>query len=329
MPTHLAHCALYARRLAARALPALAALLVLAAGMAVMQPAAAQQRFEPRGQGRGGGGAGEAASVMDRQAGLVRRAVEALEPRTPGRTNVYFVGAALYATQDVFIRELKSARSIVDERLGTRGRSLLLINHRSTVADTPLASVTNLEDTLGQLSQVMDREQDILFLFLTSHGTRGVLQVDFPRYNLRDLTSERLAQALRRSGIRNKVVVISACYSGSFIPALRDESTMVITASSASRTSFGCSNEREWTYFGDAFFDRALRRTSDLFKAFDLAKGTIDRWEREQGLTPSQPQLYAGEAIRDKLATLRPLASLREPVSELPAPRRVQREAVR
>ncbi|HEV7392919.1 MAG TPA: C13 family peptidase [Burkholderiales bacterium] len=59
------------------------------------------------------------------------------------------------------------------------------------------------------------------------------------------LSASELGKLLKESGIRHKVVVISACYSGGFIDAVRSDHTLVITAARHDRTSFGCSDENE------------------------------------------------------------------------------------
>jgi hypothetical protein len=69
---------------------------------------------------------------------------------------------------------------------------------------------------------------------------------------------------LDRTGVRHKVVIISACYSGVFIPRLAEADTLVITAADANHSSFECRDKAKWTYFGDAFFNVALRRAQSL-----------------------------------------------------------------
>ena len=76
------------------------------------------------------------------------------------------------------------------------------------------------------------------------------------------------------------MVVISACYSGVFLPALAKPATLVITAADANHTSFGCADEAKWTYFGNAFFEAALRRTETLEQAFAMAR----RLAKEEGI---------------------------------------------
>ena len=70
------------------------------------------------------------------------------------------------------------------------------------------------------------------------------------------LTAEALADILRESQIRWKVLVISACYAGAFIEPLRDPYTVIITAAAPDKTSFGCNDRRALTYFGRGVLSR-------------------------------------------------------------------------
>jgi hypothetical protein len=235
--------------------------------------------------------------VFDRQALLLDRAFDRLLPSDAERPHLYFVGFAGYGREAVFKREVIAVRQLFDDRFGTTGRSIALINHRSTLEEFPLASVGNLASVLERLGQVMNRDKDVLFLFLTSHGDKGLLAVDMPGFGLISLTPERLASILERSGITNRLIVVSACHSGSFIPALAGPRTLVIAAAHADRTSFGCNDQREWTYFGDAFFNRSLRAETSLPKAFARAQELISEWEQRDRLLPSLPQIAGGEEL--------------------------------
>ncbi len=237
-----------------------------------------------------------------RQPRLVAQALARLEKSRPGRPEVYFVAAGSYAGQEVFRREASSARRIVDERLQTSGRSILLLNNRRTLEDLPLASTTNLDAVMDGLAGIMDADKDVLVLFVTSHGSEGLISISFPEFSLNDLTPARLSQALARSRVKNRVVILSACHSGSFMRALEDSHTLVLTAARADRTSFGCADENEWTYFGDALFNHGLRETTSFVAAFDIAKARIAAWEARDGITASEPQIALGDGIRAKLA---------------------------
>src|SRR5262249_17272228 len=84
----------------------------------------------------------------------------------------------------------------------------------------------------------------------------------------------------------------------------KDEDTILITAASASQPSFGCAPERDWTYFGDAFFNHAMREKTGLVPAFQRAKKLVTEWELRDQQKPSDPQLYVGSNAAQLLATI-------------------------
>jgi hypothetical protein len=247
----------------------------------------------------------DAQAIHARQPQLLKETLAKIKPTARDRPQLYFVGVAGFGSQAVFMREVRAVRELFDRRFGTLGRSIALINHESTLHDVPLATIVNLEHVLLHLGQrVMDADRDTLFLFMTSHGEAGEFAIQMPRIALAQLTPVRLKLMLDRSGIRNRVIVISACHSGSFISALADAHTLVMTAARADRSSFGCEDQRRWTYFGDAYFNRALREESSFTRAFANAKRTIRLWEAAERLKPSLPQIAGGEALGPALAAV-------------------------
>jgi hypothetical protein len=96
--------------------------------------------------------------------------------------------------------------------------------------------------------------------------------------------------------------VISACYAGGFIEPLKDPDTVLITAAAADRTSFGCSDDRDLTYFGEAFYRDALPRATSLQDAFQLARAAIATREQAEHVTASDPQAYFGARIVQRLS---------------------------
>ncbi|HLU77651.1 MAG TPA: C13 family peptidase [Burkholderiales bacterium] len=243
--------------------------------------------------------------VFHLQAYLLEEALGHLEPERAGRPDLYFLGVASDASQDVFVREVMAVRQLFDRRFGTAGRSLVLANSPQTLADVPIATATNLRLALERFAQVMNPQEDILFLFITTHGdAQHELAFDLPPLNLQQLRPATLARMLRESGIKWKVLVVSACYSGGFVEPLRDEDTVVITAADADSASFGCESGRDYTYFGRAYFGEALRGTYSFTDAFAQARESVLARERAEDLEPSSPQIHVGAAIRPKLAQL-------------------------
>jgi hypothetical protein len=247
----------------------------------------------------------DAGGIEGRQNRLLAAALAGLAPERPGWTDLYFVGFAGDGTEDVFLHEAQAARALLDRRFGTAGRSLLLANNPATVETVPLATIGNLARALAGVGARMDRENDVLFLFLTSHGAEGGwLSTRFEPVRPRAFVARQLDAALDDAGIRWRVIVISACFSGGFIVPLADPNSLIITAARADRPSFGCGHDGQFTYFGDAFFGRALPATDSFVDAYDAAKAQVATWEKAKGFQPSLPQLYVGDAIEAKLAEI-------------------------
>jgi len=122
---------------------------------------------------------------------------------------------------------------------------------------------------------------------------------------LSDLPADELATVLSPLKNRDKIIVISSCYSGGFIPALKDERTLIMTASRADRVSFGCSEEANFTYFGDALFAQALNQTDDLEQAFKLARATVAERELADSFEASEPQIWAPKTVLSHWQLLR------------------------
>ena len=239
------------------------------------------------------------------QPDLLEHKLNALLPQRPGIMDLYFLGVAGYSNEDVFMNEARLAKQLFDERFGTNGRSVLLVNNRQTFATSPMANNHNLVTALKQIGKAMDTEEDVIFLFLTSHGDEDEgLSVRIGNHSLNKISPDSLAIALDRSGIKWRIIVISACYSGNFIEALQDPRTLIITAARHDRSSFGCGHNGDFTYFGQAFFGQALHDNYSFAKAFEAARASIETRESEEKLTPSLPQMAVGKEIEALLPSL-------------------------
>ena len=227
-----------------------------------------------------------------------------LLPGRPYITDLYFLGFGGYSTENVFMNEIQHIQSLMDREYDTRGRSVALINNPKTVNDTPLATVSNLNRALVSIGQAMNKEEDVLFLYLTSHGSRKELSVSFWPLQLNQVTPEGLRQALDEAGIKWRIILISACYSGGFLEPLKNDNTIIMTAAAKDRTSFGCGSKSDFTYFGNAVFKEQLTNNHSFINAFENAKASIEKRENREHLKHSNPQLSVGINIRDKLDQL-------------------------
>ncbi|WP_442768321.1 C13 family peptidase [Acinetobacter bohemicus] len=235
---------------------------------------------------------------------VLTKSLEAVQYGEFAQSHWYFLGVAGAGYQDVFKSEVERIKEQFDTRFGTFGRSLVLINNPTTRTKIPIASRTSMDLALRRIGQQMNRESDVLFLYMTSHGLPNQFEMENAPIDLNDVDPKWLKETLDKAGIRWRVIVISACYSGSFVPALQDDNTLIITASAADRASFGCSNEADYTYFGRAFFDQAMREQTSVSAAFEQAKATVAQWESAQGFEASEPQWSIGKNMEFMLPQL-------------------------
>ena len=208
---------------------------------------------------------------------------------------VSVVSFGLFGDQGVFRREATGAAQVVAARFGSGP-----VNVQYNSKKGGGATIEALAMSLQAAASGMDPENDVLFLILTSHGSRDGLAVKAGRLT-QTLTPSNLADMLARTSVRHKVVVISACYSGVFIPRLANPDVLVITAADADHPSFGCQDKAKWTYFGDAFFNVALRRARSLKEAFVVARALVRKREQRERFEPSNPLMAGGANVQPLL----------------------------
>jgi hypothetical protein len=244
-------------------------------------------------------------AVLYSQPRLLDEALRAVEAGKPGVVELFYVGFAGSAYQDVFLNEVTGAEQILKERFALGSRSIILANSMRTPEERPFATATALRRALDAVAQKMNRDEDVLLLFLTAHGAANhQLDVQMYPFRFQPLAAAELRAMLDATGIRNRVIVVSACYSGGFIPPNQDPHTLIITAAHADKTSFGCRDGAQWTYFGQAFFSEALSQTRSFEDAFHLASERIREREQTEKLDPSDPQMFAGALIGAPLQAL-------------------------
>jgi hypothetical protein len=258
----------------------------------------------------------DVASVELSQPLLLEAEMKKFLPERKGMTDIYAVGIAGWSSQNVFIKELEGGLSALNRSLGLDRGAIRLVNHRDTLEISPVASRTNFAAAVRAVAGVMNRDEDVLVVFITSHGGPTGVGLELGNAVSAVLGPDHVASVLDREGIRNRVVIVSACYSGVFIKPLASPNSIVLTAADENSPSFGCSNERDWTYFGDAFFNQSLGEGVSLEGAFENAKAKISQWEARDDLPPSSPQGHFGAAISEKLAAKPKLGNKVQALSE-------------
>ena len=231
-------------------------------------------------------------------------ALDRLAPERSGVIDAYVVVAAL-DSDPVFAREARASAVVRARRYGAEGRTIVLAGPDGRGgAALPMGSPAALDLVLARVAEVMNPAEDVLILYTTSHGAGFGLYYNDGDQGYGAIGPAHLWRELSDLGIRNRLILLSACYSGVFVPMLSSDTTAIVTAASAERSSFGCEADNDWTFFGDALVNHALRQPVPLAAAVAQAQGEIAGWERQAKLTPSDPQVSIGAGAQRWLATL-------------------------
>lgn len=245
-------------------------------------------------------------TLLYNQSDLLQAAMDQIQLNDPALPELYLLAIAGDGQENVFENEVTLVKDYFDRELDTRGKSILLVNSKRSIDRYPLATRHSIESSLQALGEKMDAENDILFIFMTSHGSQNHhFSLEHEALSFGNLSAEKLARLLQNTPVKWKVIVVSACYSGGFIPPLADEHTLVITAAADDKTSFGCGDTTEYTYFGEAYFKDALPASASFVEAFDKAVAIVSERESEQDYMPSEPQIHKPVAVLEQLARWR------------------------
>lgn len=247
--------------------------------------------------------------LIEDQGPLLEEQVDALKPQRPGIADMYTITFAPFEGEEVFRRESRMVSDVMAKRFDAAGRGLQMLNHREHLDNMAWATPLNLQRAIDGIAKTMDLEEDVLFIHLTSHGASdGELAADFWPLDVAPVTPPELRQWLDEAGIKHRVISISACFAGNWVGPLASDDTLVMTASDATHTSYGCGKKSPLTFFGRAMYDEQIRNTTLSFEdAHAAARKIIDQREKEAGKDDgySNPQIKVGSRIRPYLEQMR------------------------
>ena len=209
------------------------------------------------------------------------------------------------AHDQILTETFDNARRDVSDLLVKRGFSrdnLAEFSVQPTVALAGLPAMTTIDGMFSRLAALSTTAPGGCLFYLTSHGSPdGVL------VGRSILPPKRLAALVDQAcGAKPTAVILSACFSGVSIPALRGPNRFVFTAARRDRPSFGCSESDKYPYF-DACAIEALPNAKGLIDFADIVRACIAKREDDEGLRPrSEPQLFVGPAFRDNATTFAP-----------------------
>lgn len=169
----------------------------------------------------------------------------------------------------------------------------------------PFATRESLRRAIGEMREAA-RPGDRMLVVLTSHGHQDLLVNVAANRHYPPIRGAELRELLMPLTDWDTGVVISACYSGSLIPALRHPKRWIMTAAAADRSSYGCQFHGQQTYFIQGLLSTFVRPDMGLEAWYSATSQRIRAGEEASKLTPSLPQLWVGSAVqhyRQSLAT--------------------------
>ena len=247
--------------------------------------AAMIKRFEPL----------EIEDALVDQHARISAAVAALPPH-PDRAEMPVLAIGGEGYQAIFDREARRAADVLTARGG--GPALVLSNTPEQVEHGMLASRRTVPLALAALGQ-RARPDDTLIVYLASHGGEDAsVSMEAPYIEFAPMTAADLAKALDAAGFKRRIIILSACFAGSWIDRLASPTTIIIAAAAADRTSFGCDDSRDLTVFGEAVLGELANPDMSLATAFERAKQRIAATEAAEKVEPSRPEAQVGDAMQ-------------------------------
>ena len=208
---------------------------------------------------------------------------------------------AIMVSGDDSIRNFDNSRDALGELFAAKGlaaENQHHLNSQFSLETKPPADQATLQALALSFTQLNIRpEQDACLFYVSSHGKQGD-GVYMKRVHDGQLTPAQLNTALNWTcGTAPTVVMVSACYSGQFIQPLHADNRIIMTAASAQRPSFGCSEAQEYTFWDGCVIDN-FERSSTWENLYTNVKQCIAQKEQQLGYPASQPQAYFGKNMR-------------------------------
>jgi len=211
---------------------------------------------------------------------------------------IYFLGIALFPESWSENDVTEAASLLQNGARSSEFHSIILSNNLTSIPERyPAVDEQSVERAAASLA-AHARPDDIIFVYLSSHGSRGALVRKVGIFNQEPLRSAESQKWLTPLGERKTVIIVSACYSGSLIGSLHAANRIVMTASRSDRQSFGCRANARHTDFGEALLESLAVPNQSLAAIFAKTKENVAvREQRDHLSPPSEPQVFVGDEM--------------------------------
>jgi hypothetical protein len=179
-------------------------------------------------------------------------------------------------------------------RRGFSGANIAQFSLHPELYPADHASHTGVSPVANRLRELASRSPGGCLVYITSHGSPDGVVVDD-----RIVPPAIVAAIVEGAcGRRPTAVIVSACFSGVFVPALAAPNRFILTAARRDRSSFGCGEKDRYPFF-DGCVIGAMPAARDFIDLADQVKRCVAAREDSEGMRPrSQPQIFVGSAFR-------------------------------
>ena len=183
------------------------------------------------------------------------------------------------------------------QRVGFDAANMRQFSVRPERYHDPVPLKTAPKDIYDTLVDLTAKAKDGCLIYFSSHGAPNGVVV------AQSILPPGLLGAMldRPCGTRPTIVIISACFSGVFVPDLAGPNRMVLTAARRDRTSFGCGETDKYPYFDDCFL-QVSPHAHDFPTLATQVQACVAARELKEGMKPpSEPQVFIGPQLRPLL----------------------------
>ena len=211
-----------------------------------------------------------------------------------------YMGVALDGASPAFDGDIRRARDRLFLQAAS-GPALLLSNLQAEPLSDPHADFATMPTAARAVGEWLKSQSGqaqgtpFAMVVIASHGGEDMLVVRAGKTQLLALIKGDYIRAfLNDLGAVPTIVIISACHSGSLIPALHAPHRIIITAAAADRVSFGCGANSATTVFMQTLLDNKLNRSLSLDELFMQARSRVISYEMQVKIEHSLPQMDVG-----------------------------------
>ena len=236
--------------------------------------------------------------LLAQQLATVERA---LAQAPAGERTVLYLGSAQHSQSLAFQRDVLLVQKQL-QAVNPRLQSIILSNEmRTSRLVYPFATLHTLTQAFDRIASWSKKYPLTVVVLVTTHGHVDILSSNVANEPYTPIQTRHLRLWLDALGRTPSALILSSCYSGSFLPALAAADRIVLTAAAANRNSFGCNYESDNTHFVGELFGTGFDPAKTWQQNFDRTRHGIEKKEVAMGLAPSSnPQHSVPKALADR-----------------------------